>query len=214
MTTEGMCDTVKHCAMVVAELQKQFIVALTALNNNNKHTSSTVRIFSQTFGSWRLQIVSGEAAPADGENVTRVVAAVVVEGPPPAVEGDQHLDAAQGTDRGRTDEVGVLAVHRLQLHAHLEAVLLWGGWLLLGKNERWVETVGQVLSRWLLETLCFSEHVEPCAGTLWNMRDGAISAPFSVFRRNIGQDDALRRKPGEKENCVTGRESHPNHRFP
>lgn len=54
-----------------------------------------------------------------------------------------------------------------------------------------------------------SEHVEPCAGTLWKMRDGAISAPFSVFRRNMGQDDALRRKPGEKENCVTGRENHP-----
>lgn len=108
-----------------------------------------MRIFSQTFGSWRLQIVSGEAAPADGENVTRVVAAVVVEGPPPAVEGDQHLHATQGTDRGRADEVGVLPVHRLQLHAHLEAVLLWGGWLLLGNNRRLVETVGQGLSHWV-----------------------------------------------------------------
>lgn len=106
-----------------------------------------MRIFSQTFGSWRLQIVSGEAAPADGENVSRVVAAVVVEGPPPTVEGDQHLHAAQGTDRCRADEVGVLTVHRLQLHAHLEEVLLGGGWLLLGENERWVETVGQVLSQ-------------------------------------------------------------------
>lgn len=46
-----------------------------------------------------------------------------------------------------------------------------------------------------------SEHVGPCAGTLWKMRDGAISAPFSVFSRNMGQDDALRRKPGQKENC-------------
>jgi len=27
------------------------------------------------------------------------------------------------------------------------------------------------------------------------MRDGAISAPFSVFSRNMGQEDALRRKP-------------------
>lgn len=95
-----------------------------------------MRIFSQTFGSWRLQIVSGESAPADGEDVPRVVAAVVVEGPPPAVKGDQHLDAAQGTDRCWADEVGVLTVHRLQLHAHLEAVLLWSGWLLLGNNER------------------------------------------------------------------------------
>lgn len=29
------------------------------------------------------------------------------------------------------------------------------------------------------------------------MREGAISAPFSVFRRNMGQEDALRRKPEE-----------------
>lgn len=42
-----------------------------------------------------------------------------------------------------------------------------------------------------------SEHVEPCTGTLWKMREGAISAPFSVFRRNMGQEDALRRKPEE-----------------
>lgn len=59
-----------------------------------------------------------------------------------------------------------------------------------------------------------SAQVERCAATLWKMRDGAISAPFSVFRRNMGQDDALRRKPGEKENCVTGRENLPKHRFP
>lgn len=34
------------------------------------------------------------------------------------------------------------------------------------------------------------------------MRDGAISAPFSVFKRNMGQEDALRRKPGEKWELV------------
>lgn len=43
---------------------------------------------------------------------------------------------------------------------------------------------------------------EPCTGTLWKMRDGAISAPFKVFRRNMGQEDALRRNP-EKDNLVT-----------
>lgn len=199
-----------------------------------KYNKKKKKVFSQTFGSGRLEVVSGEAAPANGEDVARVVAAVVVEGPPPAVEGDQHLYAAQGTDRGRADEVGILAVHRLQLHAHLEAVLLRGGWLLLGNNQRWLEIVGQVLSRvrvtlrsyayrtqtkcgdydycsYLLglkgePPQCFSrrQHVEPCAGTLWKMRDGAISAPFRVFRRNMGQDDALRRKPGGKGNCDTG----------
>lgn len=32
--------------------------------------------------------------------------------------------------------------------------------------------------------------------TLWKIRAGAISAPLSVFSKNIGQDDAFRRNPG------------------
>lgn len=31
------------------------------------------------------------------------------------------------------------------------------------------------------------------------MREGAISAPFNVFRRNMGQDEALSRNPVEEE---------------
>lgn len=93
----------------------------------------TVKVL--TFGARRLKVVSCEGAPADGEDVTRVIAAVVVKGPPPAIEGDQHLDAAQGAHCCRADEVGIFTVHRLQLHAHLEGVLLWCRRLLLGNIE-------------------------------------------------------------------------------
>ena len=66
--------------------------------------------------------MSAEEAPPDGEDVARVVPTPVVEGAEPAVERDVDLVAADGADRRRTDEVRVLAVDRLQLHARLEAV--------------------------------------------------------------------------------------------
>lgn len=65
----------------------------------------------------------GEGAPAYGEDVPGVVLAPVIKGPPPAVEHDEHLVASHFADGGGTDEVRVLLVHRLQLHAWLETVL-------------------------------------------------------------------------------------------
>lgn len=71
----------------------------------------------------RLQAVSGQRAPAHGEDVSGVEAAPVVEGAPPAVERDEDLGTSDLPHRGGTDQVGVLPVHRLQLHAGLEEVL-------------------------------------------------------------------------------------------
>ncbi|KAF3839366.1 hypothetical protein F7725_018083 [Dissostichus mawsoni] len=93
-------------------------------------------------GLWREtrapfnHVVPCEGAPAHGEDVPRVVAAVVIEGSAPTIEGDQHLHTTQRTSCRRADEVGIFAVNRLQLHAHLEGVLLRGGRLLLGNMKR------------------------------------------------------------------------------
>lgn len=84
-----------------------------------------------TLGPRWLQVISGQRTPAHREDVAGVVAAVVIEGSSPAVEGDQHLAPSHLPDGGRADEVRVLAVHRLQLHAHLEGVLRRGRGLLL-----------------------------------------------------------------------------------
>lgn len=85
-----------------------------------------------TFGAGGLKVVSGEGTPADWEDVSGVVATVVIESSTPSVKGDQHLDTAQCADCGWADVVGVFAVHGLQLHAHFEGVLLWSWRLLLG----------------------------------------------------------------------------------
>ncbi len=106
----------------------------------SKNLSPSVKV--QTFGARRLKVVSSEGAPANREDVTRVIAAVVVKGSPPAIKGDQHLDTTQCTHCGGADEVGIFTVHRFQLHADLEGVLLRGGRLLLGNMER--KTGGQV----------------------------------------------------------------------
>lgn len=94
-----------------------------------------VWLVGQTFSARWLKVVSSQVAPANREDVTRVEAAVIVEGPLPAIEGDQHLNATQRTHGGRADKVGVFTVHSLQLHAHSKAVLLWTGGLLLGNSE-------------------------------------------------------------------------------
>lgn len=94
-----------------------------------------------TFGSRWLQVVSSQGAPADGEDVPRVVAAVVVEGSSPAVKGDQHLGPAQSAHCCRTDEMRIFPVHCFQLHTDLKGVLFWGRGLLLGDR---VEEEGQL----------------------------------------------------------------------
>lgn len=89
----------------------------------------------QTFGARRLKVVSSEGTPANWEYVPRVIATVVIKGSTPSVKGDQHLNSTQCTDRPRADKVWIFPIHRLQLHSHLERVLLWSGRLLLGKIE-------------------------------------------------------------------------------
>lgn len=71
----------------------------------------------------RLEVVLGEGTPADGKDVPGVILAPVVEGPPPAVEHDEDLVAPHLSDGGGADQVRVLLVHCLQLHARLKAVL-------------------------------------------------------------------------------------------
>ena len=61
-------------------------------------------------------------APADGEEIARVVATPVVEGAAPAVELYVDLVAVHRADRRRADEVRILAVHRLQLLTLTELV--------------------------------------------------------------------------------------------
>lgn len=82
----------------------------------------------------------GEGAPAHGEDVPGVVLAPVIKGPPPAVEHDKHFVASHFSDGGGADEVRVLLVHRLQLHAWLEAVLRRSQRLL--RNKISVENIG------------------------------------------------------------------------
>lgn len=65
----------------------------------------------------------GEGAPTHGEDVPGVELAPVIEGSPPAVEHDEHFVALHLPDGGGADEVRVLLVHGLQLHAWFEVVL-------------------------------------------------------------------------------------------
>lgn len=66
-----------------------------------------------------------EGAPAHREDVPRVTLAPVIKGPPPPIEHDKDFIALYFPNGGRADEVWVLLVHSLQLHAWLKAVL-WG----------------------------------------------------------------------------------------
>lgn len=65
----------------------------------------------------------GEAAPADGEDVSGVELAPVIKGPTPAIEHDEDLVTLHFSNGGWADEVRVLLVHSLQLHAGLKVVL-------------------------------------------------------------------------------------------
>lgn len=69
----------------------------------------------------------GQRAPAHGEDVSGVEAAPVVEGSSPAVKHDEDLLTSDLAHRGGTDQVRVLPVHRLQLHAGLEQVFTGTG---------------------------------------------------------------------------------------
>ena len=98
-----------------------------------------------TFSSGRLDGMSRAGAPAGGEQIPRVVAAPVVERAFPAVERDVDLVAVHRADSRRTQQMRVLPVDRLQLHADLEVVGLGRRRLLtanvlprVGKNHKFL----------------------------------------------------------------------------
>lgn len=71
-----------------------------------------------------------QGTPADGEDVSGVEGAPIVKGASPAVKHDENLLTSDLSHCGRTNQVGVLPVHRLQLHTRLEVVFNWAGWFL------------------------------------------------------------------------------------
>lgn len=90
----------------------------------------------ETFSARRLKVVSSESAPAYRKDVSGIITTVIVKRSPPAIEGDQHLHTSQCPHCGRTDKMRVLPVHCLQLHPHLEMILLWRRRFLLRGSEK------------------------------------------------------------------------------
>lgn len=125
----------------------------------------------------------GEGAPAHREDVAGVVLAPVVEGSPPAVEHDEDLIPLQFPDGGRADEVRVLLVYGLQLHARLEVVLRWSDGFLKRAEDRQGNRKNP-------PHMCVRAR-----RTFLKAVAGAISAPFKVLKRNIGHEEAFMRKP-------------------
>lgn len=76
----------------------------------------------------------GQGAPANREDVSGVEGAPVVKSSSPAVKHDEDLLTSDLTHCGRTNQIGVLPVHRLQLHPRLEVVFSRAGWFLLTKH--------------------------------------------------------------------------------
>lgn len=125
----------------------------------------------------------GERAPTHREDVARVVLAPVVKGAPPAIKHDKNLIPLQFSDGGRADEVRVLLVYGLQLHAWLKVVLRW--------PDRFLRTVeDRQGNRRNPSHMCFQ-----ASHTFLKAVAGAISAPFKVLKRNIGHEEAFIRKP-------------------
>lgn len=102
-----------------------------ALFTNKQHLSiptgyadcaATYRVTLTTV-AWWLEAVLCEGTPPHREDVPRVILAPVIKCTPPPIEHDKDLSALHFSDGGRADEVWVLLVHSLQLHAWLEAVL-------------------------------------------------------------------------------------------
>jgi len=102
-----------------------------------RHTQVCAATWSPTLTTvaWWLETVLGERAPAHREDVPGVVLAPIIEGTPPTIEHDEHLVALYFSDGGRADEVWILLVHGLQLHAWLEIVLR-GPWRFLKIKAR------------------------------------------------------------------------------
>lgn len=128
----------------------------------------------------------GERAPAHREDVAGVVLAPVVKGAPPAIKHDKNFIPLHFSDGGGADEVRVLLVYGLQLHAWLKVVLRRPDGLL--KRGEKLQCSCQKPSH-----MCFHT-----AHTFLKAVAGAISAPFKVLRRNIGHEEAFIRNPSRK----------------
>lgn len=140
----------------------------------------------------------GEGAPAHREDVPGVILAPVVKGAPPAIEHDKDLIALHFSYGGRADEVWVLLVHSLQLHAWLKVVL--------GGPQRFLKMSATSLLQQLLNT-CTANKMAPhklfeAIHTFLKAVAGAISAPFKVLNRNMGHEEAFIRNPGGR-NVIT-----------
>lgn len=71
-----------------------------------------------------------QATPADREDVPGVEGAPIVKSASPAIKHDKNLLTSDLSHCGRTNQVGVLPVHRLQLHTRLEVVFNRARWFL------------------------------------------------------------------------------------
>lgn len=128
----------------------------------------------------------GERAPAHREDVAGVVLAPVVKGAPPAIKHDKNFIPLHFSDGGGADEVWVLLVYGLELHAWLKVVLRRpDGLLKRGENLQ--------CSCLNPSHMCFQ-----AAHTFLKAVAGAISAPFKVLSRNIGHEEAFIRNPSRK----------------
>lgn len=94
------------------------------------HTRAATYWVTLTTVAWWLETVLSEGTPAHREDISGVVLAPVIKRTPPPVEHDEDLFTLHFSNGGRADEVWVLLIHSLQLHAWFEAVL-WGTWRLL-----------------------------------------------------------------------------------
>ena len=88
-----------------------------------------------TFVPWWLKRVISFSAPANGEYVTRVISAPVIEGAFPSIKRHVDLVAIDGANRRWTHQLGVLTVDCFQFHPDLEVVRLWRRWFL---KQEWV----------------------------------------------------------------------------
>lgn len=64
----------------------------------------------------------GQSTPSHGEDVSGVEGTPVVKGASPAIKHDEDLLTSDLSHCCRTNEIGVLPVHSLQLHTRLEVV--------------------------------------------------------------------------------------------
>lgn len=100
---------------------------------------------SLTTVAWWLQTVLGERTPAHREDVPGIILAPVIKGAPPAIEHDEHLISSYFSNSSRADQVWILLIHCLKLHAWFE-IILGGPWRFLEKKQNLNTTIPFCLS--------------------------------------------------------------------